>query len=75
MPWFMAKYLDSLRAFADDLIAIQETLDFHMSARGRYYVLEPMGLAKFVRTLAGMRFSGAGFWYSISENAEVDRET
>ena len=39
-------YVDSLRDFANDMIAIQNTLDFHMSARGWCYVLEPIGLAK-----------------------------
>jgi len=39
-------YLDSLHDFAEDLVEIQKTLDFHMSARGWCYVLEPMGLDK-----------------------------
>ena len=39
-------YLESLKQFANDLIRIQEGIDFRMSARGWCYAVEPYGLNK-----------------------------
>lgn len=39
-------YIDSLKKFADDMIRIQEGIDFQMGARGWCYALEPHGLEK-----------------------------
>ena len=41
-----AEWLASLKDFADDLIAVQATLDFHMGSRDWCYALEPCGLDK-----------------------------
>ncbi len=42
----MELYLHSLQDFANDLIKIQNKMDFHLGARGWCYVLEPKGLSK-----------------------------
>ncbi|GAI61700.1 unnamed protein product, partial [marine sediment metagenome] len=40
------RYIDSLRAFAENIKEIQKGLDFHMGSRGWCYAMESFGLKK-----------------------------